>query len=200
MVRIAVLTSGGGTNLEAILCAEEAGEIRSGKVELVIADREGCHSLERAENHGRKAILLDRKKLGRAAFEERLFEILESENIELVVLAGFLTILSETFIRRYSDRIINIHPSLIPSFSGKGFYGLKVHEAALKRGVKITGATVHLVNEIPDGGKILFQKAVNVEDGDTPEILQQRVMREAEWVIFPKAVEYMSAKIKGERA
>ena len=117
-----------------------------------------------------------------------------------MVLAGFLTILSEAFIRRYSDRIINIHPSLIPSFSGKGFYGLKVHEAALMRGVKITGATVHLVNEIPDGGKILFQKAVNVEDGDTPEILQQRVMREAEWVIFPKAVEYMSAKIEGERA
>ena len=156
-------------------------------------------SLKRAENHGRKAILLDRKKLGRAAFEEKLLEILESEDIELVVLAGFLTILSEAFIRRYSDRIINIHPSLIPSFSGKGFYGLKVHEAALMRGVKITGATVHLVNEIPDGGRILFQKAVNVEDGDTPEILQQRVMREAEWVIFPKAVEYMSAKIEGER-
>ena len=192
MVKIAVLTSGGGTNLEAILCAEEAGEIRSGKVELVIADREGCHSLKRAEN-------LDRKKLGRAAFEEKLLEILESEDIELVVLAGFLTILSEAFIRRYSDRIINIHPSLIPSFSGKGFYGLKVHEEALRRGVKITGATVHLVNEIPDGGRILFQKAVNVEDGDTPEILQQRVMREAEWVIFPKAVEYMSAKIEGER-
>lgn len=199
MVNIAVLTSGGGTNLEAILNAEERGDIKSGNVQIVIADRAGCYSLVRAENHKKKNLLLNRKELGRKEFEKRLVETLICEKIDLIVLAGFLSILSEDFTEFYRDRIINIHPSLIPSFSGEGYYGLKVHEAALKRGVKLTGATVHLVNEIPDGGKILFQKAVEVKDGDTPEALQKRVMEEAEWIILPMAVEYMADKIDKER-
>ncbi len=198
MVNIAVLTSGGGTNLEAILRSEESGRIKSGKVVLVVADREGCQSLKRAENHKRKAVLLDKRKL-RKAFEETLVRTLEENSIDLIVLAGFLSILSEDFTRLYSGRIINIHPSLIPSFCGRGFYGLKVHEAALERGVKVTGATVHLVNEIPDGGKILLQKAVEVKEGDSPEILQRRVMEEAEWIILPEAVELMSKKLSEDR-
>ena len=198
MVRIAVLVSGGGTNLEALLKAEEAGRIPSGRIELVVADRPS-YALERAANHGRKAVLIERRKTGMKLFSSELIDVLCNHRIDMIILAGFLSILPPSVIDHYRDRIINIHPSLIPSFSGEGYYGLKVHEAALKRGVKVTGATVHLVNEIPDGGKILFQKAVEVKDGDTPETLQKRVMEEAEWIILPMAVEYMADKIDKER-
>lgn len=195
MVRIAVLVSGGGTNLEALFKAQEEGILHSGQIVAVVSDREGAYALERARRRGVKDILINRRELGRKAFEEKLLEVMKTEKIDLVVLAGFLSILSEAFISSYRDRIINIHPSLIPSFCGKGYYGLKVHEAALEKGVKVTGATVHLVNEIPDGGRILLQKAVEVEEGDTPEILQKRVMEQAEWVLLPRAAEMMSAEI-----
>lgn len=198
MVRIAVLVSGGGTNLEALFKAQDKGILHSGHIVAVVSDREGAFALERASRRGVKAILINRRELGRKAFEERLLEVMHEEEIDLVILAGFLSILSEEFIKYYRDRIINIHPSLIPSFCGKGYYGLKVHEAALAKGVKVTGATVHLVNEIPDGGRILLQKAVDVEETDTPETLQKRVMEEAEWVLLPRAAELMSAEI-GEK-
>lgn len=199
MVNVAVLVSGGGTNLEAVLRAEENGEIRNASVRLVVSDREGAYALIRAKDHGRKAVLINRRKLGAKAFEKELLEILKEEKIELVVLAGFLSILSEDVINAYPDRIINVHPSLIPSFCGKGYYGLKVHEAALEKGVKVTGATVHLVNSIPDGGRILLQKAVYVKDGDDAEALQKRVMEEAEWVLLPKALEMMAEIIDKEK-
>lgn len=195
MVRIAVLVSGGGTNLEALFRAQEKGILHSGHIEAVVSDREGAYALERARSRSVKAILINRKELGKKAFETKLLEVMQEERIDLVILAGFLSILSEEFIAHYRDRIINIHPSLIPSFCGKGYYGLKVHEAALAKGVKVTGATVHLVNEIPDGGRILLQKAVDVEETDTPETLQKRVMEEAEWVLLPRAAELMSAEI-----
>ncbi len=197
--RIAVLVSGGGTNLGAILKAQDKGQIPSGKVALVVSDRQGAYALERARRHGVPGVVLSKKELGGAGFEKALLETLSREKIDLIVLAGFLTILSADFTKRYPERIINVHPSLIPSFCGAGFYGLKVHEAALAKGVKVTGATVHFVNEIPDGGRIILQKAVAVREGDTPEILQKRVMRLAEWVILPRAVELVAKQLVEER-
>ena len=190
---IAVLVSGGGTNLQAILDAEAAGILSSGSVKLVVSNKAGVYALERARKAGVPAEVLSRKELGgQAAFEARLTAMLEEYRIDLIVLAGFLSILSADFTRRYDHRIINIHPSLIPSFCGEGFYGLKVHEAALQRGVKVTGATVHFVNEIPDGGEIIAQKAVEIRPGDTAETLQRRVMEEAEWILLPQAAEQIS--------
>ena len=190
---IAVLVSGGGTNLQAILDAEAAGILSSGSVKLVVSNKAGVYALERARKAGVPAAVLSRKELGgQAAFEARLTALLEEYRIDLIVLAGFLSILTEDFTRRFDHRIINIHPSLIPSFCGEGFYGLKVHEAALQRGVKVTGATVHFVNEIPDGGEIIAQKAVEIRPGDTAETLQRRVMEEAEWILLPQAAEQIS--------
>jgi len=200
-VRIAVLVSGGGTNLQAILDAEDKGIIRSGEVVLVLSNKKSAYALERAEKKGIENHFVSRKMAGsQEKFEEELIRILDERKIDLIVLAGFLAILSEKFTSHFADRIINIHPSLIPSFCGEGYYGLKVHEEALKRGVKVTGATVHFVNEIPDGGKIIAQKAVEIKENDTPEILQKRVMEQAEWVIFPEAVETVSCKILAERS
>lgn len=194
--KIAVLVSGGGTNLQALIDAQESGIIKSGEITLVVSNKEDAYALERAKKHNIKTVVLPSKELG-ADFEKRLVETLTSENIGLIVLAGFMKILSEDFTNRFRRQIINVHPSLIPSFCGEGFYGLKVHEAALSYGVKVTGATVHFVNEIPDGGEIIMQKAVYIKDGDTPEILQKRVMQEAEWLILPQAVETVcSAKQK----
>lgn len=195
MVKAAVLVSGGGTNLAALLDSQDSGVIRSAEIALVAADRP-CQALARAEERGISTVLLDRKSLRREAFEEGLVREIDAAGCTLIVLAGFLSILSAAFVKRYPDRIINVHPSLIPSFCGKGFYGLHVHEAALRRGVKITGATVHLVNEEPDGGRILKQKAVEVLCTDSPESLQKRVMEEAEWIILPQAVEELAAEIE----
>ena len=198
--RIAVLVSGGGTNLQAILDAQAAGRLPHGQVVLVISNRTGAYALERARSAGVEALTLTRKACGgQAGFEAALTEALTEHRIELIVLAGFLSILSEEFTSRWPRRILNVHPSLIPAFCGAGFYGLKVHEAALQRGVKVTGATVHFVNEIPDGGEILFQKAVRIQPGDTPEVLQRRVMEQAEWKLLPKAVELVSKEIVTER-
>ena len=198
--RIAVLVSGGGTNLQAILDAQAAGRIPHGEVSLVISNRTGAYALERAKAAGVEALTLTRKACGgQAGFEAALTKALEENSIELIVLAGFLSILSGEFTARWPRRILNVHPSLIPSFCGEGFYGLKVHEAALQKGVKVTGATVHFVNEIPDGGEILLQKAVRVQPGDTPEVLQRRVMEQAEWKLLPKAVELVSREIVAQR-
>ena len=195
-VKIAVLVSGGGTNLQAIIDAEKSGIIKSGEVSLVISNVKGAYALTRAADAGIESLTVSKKELGsQEAFEKALIKELEERNIELIVLAGFMSILSADFTRRYDERIINVHPSLIPSFCGKGFYGLKVHEAALEYGVKVTGATVHFVNEIPDGGKIIMQKAVSIRENDTPETLQKRVMKIAEWKILPKSVEKISADI-----
>ena len=194
--RIAVLVSGGGTNLQAILDAAGRGEIPDGEVTLVISDRAGAYALERAEKAGIPSMEINKKACGgQVLFEEKLIAALEENRTDLIVLAGFLSILTPSFTTRYSRRIINVHPSLIPSFCGAGYYGLKVHEAALGRGVKVTGATVHFVNEIPDCGEIIAQKAVDILPGDTPEILQRRVMKQAEWVILPKSVETISREI-----
>ena len=194
LTRIAVLVSGGGTNLHALLDAQARGEIRSGRIELVIADRPEAYALKRAAAAGvRTAVVHKKECAGRAQFEALLLQRLEEARIELVVLAGFLQILSAEFVRRYPSRIINVHPSLIPSFCGDGFYGLKVHEEVLRRGVKVTGATVHFVDEGTDTGPIILQQAVCVEQDDTPETLQKRVMEQAEWVIFPKAVALFAA-------
>jgi len=194
--RVAVLVSGGGTNLQAILDAQTNGIIKHGKVELVISNVAGAYALTTAENAGIKNLTVSKKEYGgQGPFEDRLIQILGENGIDLIVLAGFLSILSGNFTSHYPNRIINVHPALIPSFCGEGYYGLKVHEEALKKGVKVTGATVHFVNEIPDGGEIIFQKAVEVNDGDTPEILQKRVMEQAEWILLPKAVEILSEKI-----
>lgn len=195
MVRTAVLVSGGGTNLEALLKAGEEGKLPSASIVLVVSDRP-CYALERAARHGVEGVELSRK---RKSFQSELESVLEERGIELIVLAGFLSILPASFTDRYRDRIINIHPSLIPSFCGKGYYGLKVHEEALKRGVKVTGATVHIVNEVPDGGRILLQKAVPVKDGDDAETLQRRVMEEAEWQILPQALEMVANEIVNGR-
>ncbi len=193
---IAVLVSGGGTNLQALIDAEKSGIIKSGEIKLVISNKEGAYALERAKSAGIRTETVSKKELGsQEAFEEKIKELLKDAGIELIVLAGFMSILSESFTSAYPERIINVHPSLIPSFCGAGFYGLRVHEAALSYGVKVTGATVHFVNEIPDGGKIIMQKAVEVQPGDTPEILQRRVMEQAEWIILPRAVEKVSAEI-----
>ena len=195
-IRVAVLVSGGGTNLGAMINAEKSGIIKSAEISLVISNKVGAYALERAKNAGIEAITVTKAECGsQEAFEDRLIEELKSRGIELIVLAGFMAILSEKFTRTFEDRIINVHPSLIPSFSGKGFYGLRVHEAALEYGVKVTGATVHYVNEIPDGGRIILQKSVNIKKGDTPEILQKRVMEKAEWIILPKACELVSREL-----
>ena len=195
-VRTAVLVSGGGTNLQAILDAERAGKINSAEVALVVADREGAYAIQRAEARGVKTEVLNFKELGRETFESSLTALLDENGIELIVLAGFMRILSAAFTSRYEGRILNIHPSLIPSFCGAGYYGLKVHEAALNYGVKVTGATVHFVNEVPDGGRIVAQKAVYIRPDDTPESLQRRVMEEAEWIIFPEAIESVAEDIR----
>ena len=189
-IKIAVLVSGGGTNLGALIAAEQSGIIKNGKISLVISNKAGAYALTRAENAGIENITVLKKECGsQEAFEEKLIAELEKRGIGLIVLAGFMSILSENFTRRFENKIINVHPSLIPAFCGKGFYGLRVHEAALEYGVKVTGATVHFVNEIPDGGRIIMQKAVNIREGDTPEKLQKRVMRLAEWKILPAATE-----------
>ena len=194
--RIAVLVSGGGTNLQALIDAQSSGIIKSGEIVLVVSNKTGAYALERAAKAGIKAVTLTRKACGgKEGFEKALQELLEAEKIDLIVLAGFLAILSGDFTAKWPERIINVHPSLIPSFCGEGFYGLTVHERALAYGVKVTGATVHFVNEIPDGGRIILQKAVCIEDGDTPEVLQRRVMEQAEWVILPQAVELVCSRI-----
>lgn len=204
-IPVCVFVSGGGTNLQALLDESKAGRMPSAEISLVVSDKDTAFALTRAKNAGVETAVVDYKKAGsQEAFEKQLLSLLEEKKIGVIVLAGFLRILSEDFVRRFPERILNVHPSLIPSFCGKGFYGLKVHEAALSRGVKVTGATVHFVNEIPDGGKIVMQKAVAVEEGDTPEILQQRVMREAEWILLPAATEkvcgnLLSAKKQGDR-
>ena len=198
--RIAVLVSGGGTNLQALLDAQARGEIPCGEIVLVVSDKEDAYALERAKKHGvETAVLSRRKKADRAAFEDRLSETLAARGIEMIVLAGFMVILSENFVKQYPRRILNVHPSLIPSFCGAGYYGLRVHEAALERGVKVTGATVHYVNEIPDGGEIIAQKAVAVEAGDTPEALQRRVMEQAEWILLPRAAAMAAQRIAKEK-
>lgn len=198
MTRIAVLVSGGGTNLQALIDAQKTGALTSGHIELVVSDRKNAYALTRAEQAGIQAIELNRKELG-TTFEEKLSELLTRKSIDLIVLAGFLTILSAGFVEKWPRRIINVHPSLIPAFSGDGFYGLKVHEAALQRGVKLTGATVHFVNAITDGGEIIQQKAVRVQKNDTPESLQKRVMQEVEWRILPRAVEQISRTINKKK-
>lgn len=200
MVRAAVLVSGGGTNLQAIIDAKQAGEIPSAELALVVASNASAYALTRAENAGIAHAVL-RKEKGEAPenYGERLLTLLRENAIDVVVLAGFLTILPENVIRAYDHRILNIHPSLIPSFCGDGFYGLHVHEAALKRGVKVTGATVHFVNEITDGGDIIAQKAVEVLPGDTPETLQRRVMEQAEWILLPQALEQVAGEIAKKR-
>jgi len=197
--RIAVLVSGGGTNLQALIDAQEAGRISSGEIVLVISNKEGAYALQRAEKAGIPARTITKKACGsQAAFEAALQAALEEAGAQLIILAGFLSILSGDFTAKWPERIINVHPALIPSFCGKGYYGLKVHEEALRYGVKVTGATVHFVNEVPDGGRILLQKAVEVKEGDTPEVLQRRVMEEAEWILLPKAAEMVSAQILKE--
>ena len=196
-LRVAVLVSGGGTNLQAILDAQQRGEIAHASVVLVIANNSKAYALERAKRAGVPTKVLLKKQLGgQAPFEQALTEALEQAGIDLIVLAGFMTILSESFTRRFDHRIINVHPSLIPAFCGEGYYGLRVHEAALEKGVKVTGATVHYVNEIPDGGEIILQKAVAVLPGDTPEILQRRVMEQAEWILLPRAIEEIAIQAK----
>ena len=194
--KIAVLVSGGGTKLQAIIDAEKNSVIKSGTVSLVISNNRDAYALERAKKAGIDTLTVIKKECANAEeFEEKIINALDSNGIDLIVLAGFMSILSEKFTSHYEKRIINVHPSLIPSFCGEGFYGLHVHEAALGKGVKVTGATVHFVNEIPDGGEIIMQKAVSVYDGDTPETLQKRVMEEAEWIILPASVEKISKEI-----
>lgn len=199
-VNIAVFVSGGGTNLQALIDSEKNGVLKSGKIKLVVSSQGGAYALERAANAGIPAVVVNKKAVGGSeAFEAQLERNLKEYDIDLIILAGFLSILSGDFTAKYQDRILNVHPSLIPSFCGKGMYGLKVHEAALEKGVKVTGATVHFVNRVPDGGKILLQKAVEVQDGDTPEILQRRVMEQAEWVLLPRAAELVSRRIQEEK-
>ena len=195
--RIAVFVSGGGTNLQALLDAEKEGKLPSGEIALVVSNKPDVYALERASAAGVEGVVLHKKALGQEEFEKQLIALLEEKKIDLIVLAGFLAILSEDFVKRYPRRIINIHPSLIPSFCGDGYYGLRVHEEALKKGVKVTGATVHFVNEIPDGGEIIAQKAVYIEENDTPEALQRRVMEQAEWILLPLAAEKVCASLGG---
>ena len=196
--RIAVLVSGGGTNLQALIDAQNSGIIKSGEIVLVISNKKDAYALTRAANAGIKAEVVI-KDNGQEDFEKKIIKLLEDNKIDLIVLAGFLSILSGDFTRKYDKRIINVHPSLIPSFCGAGFYGLKVHEAALSYGVKVTGATVHFVNEVPDGGEIIMQKAVYIQDGDDAKTLQKRVMEEAEWVILPLSCEKVSKKMLEEK-
>ncbi len=198
-IKVAVLVSGGGTNLQAILDYEKDGRLTDGEIKLVISSKAGVKALERAENYEIKNVAVERKGKTQKEFEDAILSLLEENGIEVIVLAGFTCILSKEFTDKYPDRIINVHPSLIPSFCGEGFYGLKVHEKALEYGVKVTGATVHFVNEIPDGGKIIMQKAVKVKKGDTPESLQKRVMEEAEWQILPSALNQVCQTIRKEK-
>ena len=201
MIQIAVFVSGGGTNLQALIDAEKSGQIRSGHLALVVSSKPGVYALERAAQAGIPAVTVSRKDCAnQAEFEEKILAALDTHHIDMIVLAGFLSILSADFTRRFPNRILNVHPALIPSFCGKGYYGLKVHEAALAYGVKVTGATVHYVNEIPDGGQILLQKAVEIRPGDTPETLQRRVMEEAEWILLPQATELVAARLSRERS
>lgn len=196
-VKIAVLVSGGGTNLQALINAQENGKITSGEIALVLSSNPNAYALQRANKAGIPVAVVDRKSCDtQSRFETEICKKLEQYQIGLIVLAGFMCILSVDFTSRYQDRIINVHPSLIPSFCGKGFYGLRVHEAALKYGVKVTGATVHFVNEVPDGGKIILQKAVPVEENDTPQTLQKRVMEQAEWILLPQAVEMVAERLQ----
>ena len=197
---IAVLVSGGGTNLQALIDAEKSGIINSGSIKLVVANNSKAYALERAKNAGIDTSVVLKSQLGsQEAFEQELIRVLEDAKTDLIVLAGFMSILSADFTNHFKDKIINVHPSLIPSFCGKGFYGLKVHEAALEYGVKVSGATVHFVNEIPDGGKIIMQKAVEIKEGDTPEVLQKRIMEEAEWKILPLSCEKICSEIIKEK-
>ena len=197
MKRIAVFVSGGGTNLQALIDAQ-GKTLNSGKITLVVANNADAYALERAKKAGIETAVVLKKECGsQAAFEERLKEVLTAHEIDIIVLAGFMTILMENFTSAYPKRILNVHPSLIPSFCGEGFYGLRVHQAALDYGVKVTGATVHFVNEIPDGGEIIAQKAVYIEDNDTPETLQRRVMEQAEWILLPQAAEQVCASLGG---
>ena len=191
-----MLVSGGGTNLQALIDAQKSGIITSGEIKLVVSSNKNAYALKRAENAGIKTAVCERKGFSQKEFEDNILNALEKEKIEVIVLAGFMSILSADFVKRYPDRIINVHPSLIPSFCGEGFYGLRVHKAALDYGVKVTGATVHFVNEIPDGGRIIMQKAVEIKENDTPEILQKRVMENAEWIILPAAAEKVCKEIK----
>ena len=193
--RIAVFVSGGGTNLQALIDAQRDGRLEHGKIVLVVSSSPEAYAIERAKRAGIDAAAFSRRELGPEGFEAAIEAELQSRGVQLIILAGFLSILSESFTARHAGRIINIHPSLIPSFCGKGFYGLRVHEAALGRGVKVTGATVHYVNEIPDGGEIILQKAVEVLPGDTPETLQRRVMEQAEWLLLPQAAEMLCREI-----
>ncbi|MBQ7580601.1 MAG: phosphoribosylglycinamide formyltransferase [Clostridia bacterium] len=199
-VKIAVLVSGGGTNLQALIDSQKSGVLESGEIALVVSNNKNAYALERAKKANIKTVTFLKSELGsQEAFEKAIVDSLEENGIELIVLAGFMSILSENFTKKYDRRIINVHPSLIPSFCGKGFYGLTVHEKALEKGVKVTGATVHFVNEIPDGGEIIMQKAVEVMPGDTPSTLQKRVMEEAEWIILPASAEKVSKSILKER-
>jgi phosphoribosylglycinamide formyltransferase-1 len=198
MRKIAVLVSGGGTNLQALIDAQ-GSVLRSGKISLVISNVAGAYALERAKKAGIATEVVIKKECGsQVAFEDRLMDLLSAHGIDVIVLAGFMTILTEHFTSKYPNRIINVHPSLIPSFCGEGFYGLRVHQAALDYGVKVTGATVHFVNEVCDGGQIIAQKAVPVLDGDTPEVLQRRVMEQAEWILLPQAAETVCASLGGK--
>ena len=198
--RIAVLVSGGGTNLQALLDAQKGGKLPDGEIVLVVASNPKAYAITRAQQAGVPAVVCSRKALGsQAAFETAISQALADHGVELIVLAGFMSILSEAFTSRWPRRILNVHPSLIPAFCGKGYYGLKVHQAALDYGVKVTGATVHFVNEVPDGGEILLQKAVDVLPGDTPEVLQRRVMEQAEWILLPQATQMISEEIRREK-
>jgi len=197
-VNIAVLVSGGGTNLQALIDAQNAGIIKSGRITLVISNKADAYALKRAENANIKTAVVSKTELGQSGIENKICELLEKNKIDLIILAGFMCILSADFTKKFDHRIINVHPSLIPSFCGEGFYGLRVHRAALSKGVKVTGATVHFVNEIPDGGEIILQKAVTIPDGATPESLQKRVMKLCEWKILPQACEIVSQKIRNE--
>lgn len=196
-IKVAVLVSGGGTNLQALIDAQKAGKITDGVLSLVVSNKPDAYALTRAKTAGIPTAVVQKKECGtREAFEAKIRAVLDANGIGLIVLAGFMCILSESFTSAYPRRILNVHPSLIPSFCGEGFYGLHVHEAALAYGVKVTGATVHFVNEIPDGGEIILQKAVEIQDGDTPEILQKRVMEEAEWILLPAAVQKVCADMR----
>ena len=199
-VRIAVLVSGGGTNLQALIDAERSGIIKSGEIVLVVSSKKSAYALQRAADAGIKSVVVTKKECGSVeAYSRRLVQVLDEHGIDLIVMAGFLSVLSREFTEHYPDRIINVHPSLIPSFCGDGMYGLRVHEAALEYGVKVTGATVHYVNEITDGGRIILQRAVEVQDGDTPETLQRRVMEQAEWVLLPQAAELVAQRLAAGR-
>ena len=196
-IKVAVLVSGGGTNMQALIDAQKAGKITDGVLSLVVSNKPDAYALTRAKTAGIPTVVVQKKECGtREAFEAKIRAVLDANGIGLIVLAGFMCILSESFTSAYPRRILNVHPSLIPSFCGEGFYGLHVHEAALAYGVKVTGATVHFVNEIPDGGEIILQKAVEIQDGDTPEILQKRVMEEAEWILLPAAVQKVCADMR----